>query len=302
MIRIGAHMSVAGGLSRAVDRAVLHGCDTLQIFTKNASQWRAKPLADDDIRQFRAAVDASGLAPVVSHASYLINLATTDPALRAQSMAALGDELDRADALGLAGVVLHPGTCTSGTEDDALTLVADAIRETFNARPGMQTRLLLEHTAGQGRTIGYRFEHLSGIIARLDGTDSVGVCLDTCHLLAAGYDIASEAGFAATFADFDRLIGFDRLRVVHANDSKKPCGSRVDRHEHIGDGYVGEAAFARLASDPRFDGLPLILETAKSKDAGKPNAVVLDPLDVKNLDTLRRLRGLPSDAHGASAR
>ncbi|ODS53146.1 MAG: hypothetical protein ABS36_14500 [Acidobacteria bacterium SCN 69-37] len=302
MIRIGAHMSVAGGLSRAVDRAVLHGCDTLQIFTKNASQWRAKPLADDDIRQFRAAVDASGLAPVVSHASYLINLATTDPALRAQSMAALADELDRADALGLTGVVLHPGTCTSGTEDDALTLVADAIRETLGARPGMQTRLLLEHTAGQGRTIGYRFEHLSGIIARLDGTDSVGVCLDTCHLLAAGYDIASETGFAATFADFDRHIGFDRLRVVHANDSKKPCGSRVDRHEHIGEGYVGEAAFARLATDPRFDGLPLILETAKSKDAGKPNAVVLDPLDMKNLDTLRRLRGLPSDAHGASAR
>ncbi|MCC7042350.1 MAG: deoxyribonuclease IV [Acidobacteria bacterium] len=284
-------MSVAGGVTRAVERAVLHGCESLQIFTKNASQWRAKPIDPAEARQFRDAVAANGLRPVVSHASYLINLATADPALRAQSRAALLDELDRADALGLAGVVLHPGTCTSGTEDDALTLVADAIRGVFADRPNLQIQLLLEHTAGQGRTIGYTFDHLATVIERLDGHAAVGICLDTCHLLASGYDIASEAGFASTFTEFERRIGFARLKVIHANDSKKPRGSRIDRHEHIGDGCVGDAAFARIATDPRFDGLPMILETAKSTDAGRPNVVVLDPLDARNLETLRRLRG-----------
>jgi deoxyribonuclease-4 len=296
MVRIGAHMSVAGGLTRAVERAVLHGCETLQVFTKNASQWRAKSLEAADIRQFRDAVAASGLHPVVSHASYLINLATADPGLHAQSTTALVDELDRAESLGLAGVVLHPGACTSGSEDEALSRVADAIRGVFSARPDLQTRLLLEHTAGQGRTIGYRFEHLATILDRLDGHAGVGVCLDTCHLTASGYDIGSEDGFARTCADFDRIVGFARLAVIHANDSKKPCGSRIDRHEHIGEGCIGEEAFRRIATDPRFDGLPMILETAKSKDAGKPNSVVLDPFDVKNLETLRRLRAATEPA------
>jgi deoxyribonuclease-4 len=296
MVRIGAHMSVAGGLTRAVERAVLHGCETLQVFTKNASQWRAKSLEAADIRQFRDAVAASGLHPVVSHASYLINLATADPGLHAQSTTALVDELDRAESLGLAGVVLHPGACTSGSEDEALSRVADAIRGVFSARPDLQTRLLLEHTAGQGRTIGYRFEHLATILDRLDGHAGVGVCLDTCHLTASGYDIGSEDGFARTCADFDRIVGFARLAVIHANDSKKPCGSRIDRHEHIGEGCIGEEAFRRIATDPRFDGLPMILETAKSKDAGKPNSVLLDPFDVKNLETLRRLRAATEPA------
>lgn len=291
MIRIGAHMSVAGGVSRAVERAVLHGCDTLQIFTKNASQWRAKALEPQEIRRFRSGVEAAGLRPVVSHASYLINLATTTPILRDQSIAAVIDELDRAEALGLDGVVLHPGACLEGTEDDALTRVADAIRIAFAERPGQRTQLLLEHTAGQGRTIGYRFEHLATILERIDGHPRVGVCLDTCHLVASGYNIASEAGFASTFEAFDRLAGFDRLKVVHANDSKKPCGSRVDRHEHIGEGCLGLEAFGRIIRDPRFDGLPMILETAKTKGADHPKQIVLDPLDVRNLDRLRRLRG-----------
>jgi len=284
-------MSVSGGVSRAVERAVLHGCETLQIFTKNASQWRAKPLDPVEVERFRSAVTASRLTPVISHASYLINLATTDPGLRTQSIAALVDELDRAETLGLAAVVLHPGTCTSGTEDDALTLVARAVRQAFESRPTLQTRLLLEHTAGQGRTIGYQFEHLATIIERLDGHAGVGVCLDTCHLSASGYDIASEAGYAQTFETFAATIGFDRLNVLHGNDSKKPCGSRVDRHEHIGEGCLGEATFARILADERFAGLPMLLETAKSKDAGRPDAVVLDPFDEKNLATLRRLRG-----------
>src|SRR5918998_3679423 len=188
-MRIGAHMSVAGGVSRAVERAVVHGCEALQIFSKNASQWKGKPLDPVEVRAFRRRIDETGIAPVVSHASYLINLATTFPVLREQSLAAFVDELDRADALGLLGVVIRPGTCTAGSEADALRLIAEGIRHAFRTRPRRKTMVLLEHTAGQGRTVGHRFEHLATIISHLRGSPRVGVCLDTCHLVAAGYDI-----------------------------------------------------------------------------------------------------------------
>jgi len=290
MLRIGAHMSIAGGVSKAVDRAVVHGCEALQIFTKNANQWRGKPLDRAEIRRFRERIDETGIGPVVSHASYLINLATTIPALRELSIEAFIDELDRAHALGLLGVVIHPGTCTAGTEENALQLVADAVRVAFKSRPRRKTMVLFEHTAGQGRTLGYRFEHVSAIIDRLDGSPRAGVCIDTCHLVSSGYDIMSDAEYARTFTMFDKLIGFDRLRVLHANDSKRPCGSRVDRHEHIGNGCLGLDPFRRLLHDRRFAGLPLLIETEKSASCTKPHLVVADPLDVKNLDTLRRLR------------
>jgi deoxyribonuclease-4 len=286
-------MSVAGGVSRAVDRAALHGCEALQIFAKNASQWRGKPIDRDEIRRFRCRIEETGITPVVSHASYLINLATTAPALRAQSEAAFIDELDRAHALGLLGVVIHPGTCTAGTEENALRLIAEAIQGVFRARPHRKTMVLLEHTAGQGRALGHRFEHLAAIIDQLDGSPRVGVCLDTCHLVASGYDIVSPEGYAQTFAVFDALIGFDRLRAVHANDSKRPCGSRVDRHEHVGEGCLGLEPFRRMLNDPRFAGLPMLIETEKSPMRGKADAIVLDRLDLKNLETLRRLRGEP---------
>lgn len=283
-------MSVAGGVSKAVDRAVLHGCEALQIFSKNANQWRGKALETSEVRAFRSRLERTTIAPAVSHASYLINLATTFPALREQSIAAFMDEIDRAHALGLLGVVLHPGTCTAGSEADALALIADAVRRSFKAAPRRKTMVLLEHTAGQGRTVGHRFEHLRAIIEHLDGSPRIGVCLDTCHLVASGYDIVSEPGYERTFAEFDRLVGIDRLRVFHGNDSKKPCGSRVDRHEHIGQGCLGEEPFRRLLHDPRFAGLPILIETAKSRGSERPNAIVTDPLDVQNLDTLRRLR------------
>jgi len=289
-MRIGAHMSVAGGVSKAVDRAVVHGCEALQIFTKNASQWRGKPLDRAEIALFRRRLEETKITPVVSHASYLINLATTAPALREQSIAAFIDELDRAEALGLLGVVIHPGTCTAGTEDDALRLIADGIRHSLAARPGQQTMVLLEHTAGQGRTLGYRFEHLATIIDHLGGSARVGVCLDTCHLTASGYDIVSDAGYATTFEQFDAIVGLDRLRVFHGNDSKKPCGSRVDRHEHIGDGCLGLEPFGRILNDKRFSGLPLLIETEKSMGAEKAGTIVTDPFDMKNLNTLRKLR------------
>ena len=289
-MRIGAHMSVAGGVSKAVDRAAAHGCEALQIFTKNGNRWVGKPLQPEEVARFRARLEETAIRPAVSHASYLINLATRFDGLRRQSIDAFVDELDRADALGLLGVVVHPGTCTSGSEEQGLRLIAAAIGEALAARPAGQALVLLEHTAGQGRTLGYRFEHLAAIISHLNGSPRVGVCLDTCHLLASGYDIVSESGYRETFDDFDRLVGIGRLKVFHANDSKKPCASRVDRHEHIGRGCLGEAPFRRLLHDARFSGLPMLIETEKSPPPTRAGAITVDPLDTRNLDTLRRLR------------
>ena len=283
-------MSVAGGVSRAVDRAVAHGCESLQIFSKNANRWAARPLDAAEVRAFRRRIDETGITPVVSHASYLINLATTFPLLREQSIAAFIDELDRAAALGLLGVVIHPGTCTAGTEGEALRLIADSIRAAFKARPRGKTMVLLEHTAGQGRTVGHRFEHLAAIIGHLDGSPRIGVCLDTCHLVASGYDIVGDAGYRKTFDELDRLVGLDRVKVFHGNDSKKPCGSRVDRHEHIGEGCLGLEPFRRLLNDRRFANLPMLIETEKSRGAERAGTIVEDPLDRKNLVTLRALR------------
>ena len=286
--RLGAHMSVAGGLPRAVERAVAHRCDAFQIFAKNANQWRGRSLSPAEIREFRAKVEASGIGPVVSHASYLINLATTSPGLHRQSMDAMGDELDRAEALGLLGVVLHPGCYTRGNEAVGLALIADALLELLGRRRRGKTMILLEHTAGQGTALGATFEQLASIIAKMNGHRRVGVCLDTCHLFASGYDLCSPEGYVETFNQFGRLVGFDRLNMFHLNDSKKPLGSRVDRHEHIGQGWLGLEPFRRIINDPRFRRLPMLLETPKTE--GRPARVIqVDPLDEKNLMTLRGL-------------
>jgi deoxyribonuclease-4 len=286
--RFGAHMSVAGGLPRAVERAVVHRCDALQIFTKNANQWRGRPLPREEIREFRARVKAAGIGPVVSHASYLINLATANPTLRVQSLEAMADEIDRAEALGLLGVVLHPGAYTAGSEADGLTAIAACLLDLFRARARGKTMVLLEHTAGQGTALGSTFEQLAAIIAKMDGHRRVGVCLDTCHLLASGYDLCSPEGYAATFTQFGRVVGFDRLKAFHMNDSKKPLGSRVDRHEHIGDGHLGLEPFRRIVNDRRFRDLPMLLETPKGE--GKPTGpIAVDPLDERNLNALRAL-------------
>jgi deoxyribonuclease-4 len=281
-------MSVAGGLPRAVERAVAHRCDALQIFAKNASQWRGRVIPPAEIREFRAKVKRARIEPVLSHASYLINLATTMPALRRLSLEAMGDELDRAEALGLFGVVLHPGCYTAGNEADGLALVAEGLLELLRARRRGRTMILLEHTAGQGTSLGATFEQLASIIAKMNDHARVGVCLDTCHLLASGYDVCSPEGYASTFAQFGRLIGFDRLKAFHLNDSKKPLGSRVDRHEHIGQGCLGLEPFRRIVNDRRFRGLPMLLETPKAEGKAR-GPIDVDPLDERNLDTLRGL-------------
>jgi deoxyribonuclease-4 len=281
-------MSVAGGLPRAVERAVVHRCDALQIFAKNASQWRGRPIPREEVREFRARIKASRISPVVSHASYLINLATTNQALRDQSLEAMGDEMDRAEALGLMGVVLHPGCYTASNEADGLALIAEGLLELLRARRRGNTMILLEHTAGQGTSLGATFEQLAAIIGKMNDHRRVGVCLDTCHLLASGYDLCSPEGYASTFTQFGRLVGFDRLKAFHLNDSKKALGSRVDRHEHIGQGCLGLEPFRRIVNDRRFRGLPMLLETPKGE--GKATGpIAVDPMDEKNLETLRSL-------------
>jgi deoxyribonuclease-4 len=287
--RLGAHLSIAGGLPRAVDRARASRCEALQIFTKSVGQWRARPLPPEEVALFRAKVEKTGIRPVVAHNSYLINVAAAEPTLRTRSLDALLEEYDRAEVLGLDGLVMHPGSYTTGTEASGLRLIADGLRSVLRRRPNGRARLLLEHTAGQGTNLGHRFEHLAAIIDRLDGSPRVGICLDTCHLLAAGFDVCTDDGYEETFRAFDRTVGLDRLAVFHMNDSKKPCGSRVDRHEHIGKGCLGLEPFRRIVNDPRFATLPMLLETPKLDTPETRRKSDADPWDLRNLRTLRKL-------------
>ena len=284
-------MSIAGGLPRAVERARAAHCDTLQVFTKSSGQWRARPLPDSEIAEFRRLSEELDVRPVIAHASYLINLAAPDDALRRRSGAALGEELDRAEALGLLGVVLHPGSYTTTTEEEGLARIANGIARVLADRPDQQTLLLLEHTTGQGTNLGHTFEQLGTIITEIErpGTaPRIGVCLDTCHLLAAGYDLGSDTGYADTMRQLDDSVGLDRLRALHLNDSKTPLGSRVDRHTHIGRGHVGLSAFRRLLTDPRLEALPMVLETPKARST-RTAEIEPDPMDLENLRTLRTL-------------
>ena len=288
-------MSIAGGLPRALERARATGCDALQIFTKSSGQWRARPLPDAEIAEFRRLSVELDVRPVIAHASYLINLAAPDDTLRGRSDAALGEELDRAEALGLLGLVLHPGSYTTTTEKDGLARIADGIARVLADRQDQRTMLLLEHTAGQGTNLGHTFEQLGTIISEVEraGTATrIGVCLDTCHLLAAGYDLSSDTGYADTLRQLDANVGLGRLKALHLNDSKTPLGSRIDRHTHIGSGHVGLGAFRRLLADPRLEGLPMVLETPKARSGNTTNTEP-DPMDLENLRTLRELLAAP---------
>ena len=281
----GAHLSVAGGLCNAVTAATELGCATLQIFTKNANQWAAKPLADSDVTAFRKAVRAAKLRHVTAHDSYLINLAAPDDALFRKSLDAFTEELSRAESLGLAYLVTHPGAHTgSGTEAGIARIVA-GLDEAHARCPGYAVKVLLENTAGQGTCLGARFEELAAILDRVADPDRLGVCFDTCHAFAAGYPLAAEADYAATFNAFDAIIGLKRLKLFHVNDSVKPLGSRVDRHAGLGLGEVGLDAFRRLVTDPRFRNRPMVLETPKEDADGR----AMDPVN------LAILRGFLAD-------
>jgi len=287
---IGAHMSIAGGVDTSVARGILVGCRTMQIFTKNASQWNAAPLKPEVVRRFREELERSEIAPVVSHDSYLINLASPNEALREKSMAAFLDELDRAEQLGLAGVVTHPGAHVGEGEEAGLDRVAEALRVILEATHQFRVNILIENTAGQGTSLGWSMEHLGHLLRGVDGHERVGFCLDTCHLHAAGHDLSTDAGYESTLSAFDAAVGMDRLRCLHLNDSLKPSGSRVDRHTHIGQGTLGEAPFGRLMRDVRLANIPKILETPKVGEGVTE--------DRRNLATLTRLAALPPGRSG----
>lgn len=234
---------------------------------------------------YRAAQHQTGLAPIVAHASYLLNLASPDRTMRGKSIRAMADELERCETLGVSALIFHPGSHLSGTLDAGVARVAKSLDEVHRRCPGYRTMMLLETTAGQGTTIGHRFEQLSTILERVREPERLGVCLDTCHLFAAGYDFRKAEGYAAMIDQLIRTIGVSNVRCIHMNDSKRKLGSRVDRHEHIGKGRIGKQGFAHFINDKRFRGIPMILETPKGKDG---RGTDLDKVNLKRLRSLIR--------------
>lgn len=262
---LGAHMSVAGGLEKALLIGKEVGCQTIQIFTKNNNQWNAKPLTPQEISLFLKTKDQTEISPVFAHASYLINIGSPEEALYKKSIEALLDELKRCEKIGLSFLVLHPGAHRESGEEEALKKISQAINIVFQKTEGYRTMLLLENTAGQGTCIGHLFEHLAMIIENVLDKERIGVCFDTCHAFQAGYDMRTRAGYEKTFKDFDETVGLSKIKAFHLNDSKKEFHQRVDRHEHIGKGSLGKEAFQFLMNDKRFQYLPMVLETPKGK-------------------------------------
>ncbi len=280
MMRLGAHESISGGLYKAFDRARSVGCDALQIFVKSNRSWAVKPLTEEDIARFKAKAEETGIQPVVAHTSYLLNLGTPDDMLWKRSRDTLIVELERCEALGVPYLVLHPGSHVGTGEEVGLAQVAQALGEVHAATPGFQAQILLETTAGQGTNLGYRFEHLGWLLEHTPTGERLGVCLDTCHVFAAGYELRTPEGYAATMEAFNHIIGLERLLALHLNDSKGDLGSRKDRHEHIGKGHIGLEGFRHVLNDSRLANLPGLLETPKSDDLHE---------DRENLAVLRSL-------------
>jgi deoxyribonuclease IV len=279
-MRFGAHMSVAGGCSKAFDRAEKAGCDSLQVFTKNSNQWKAKPLSDDEIEQWEQRRCETGIWPVVAHDSYLINLASPTDDLWEKSIEAFAIELQRCQQLGIRFLVTHPGSHTGSGEDAGLRRVSEALNQLHDKLPDLNVMTLLETTAGQGTNLGASFEHLAIIYAGVEDKSRVGYCLDTCHIFAAGYDFRTPETYSETMSTFDQLLGIENLRAIHLNDSKHDLGSRRDRHEHIGQGFIGLEGFRQLVNDECLKDVPGLLETKKGDDLQE---------DIENLATLRSL-------------
>ncbi|HEY3600923.1 MAG TPA: deoxyribonuclease IV [Chthoniobacterales bacterium] len=281
-VLLGAHMSIGGGVHRAIERACSIGCTAMQIFVKNNMQWFARPLAPEEIKAFVRHAQRAELSSVFAHANYLINLAATNPQFHANSLRALAEELIRANALKLPFLVMHPGAHLGAGEEAGLEKIVASIDAVFTAIPKIKTKIALETTAGQGTCLGHRFEHLAWIIENVREPGRLCVCLDTAHVFAAGFDLTSEAGTRKMFREFERTIGLEHLVALHLNDSKSARGSRVDRHEHIGKGKIGLDAFRFIMRDSRFRKIPKVLETPKGKELRE---------DVENFEILRGLLG-----------
>lgn len=274
-------MPTSGGLHLALQRGREIGCTAVQVFTSSPQQWKAKPLADEAVERFQQAQAATGIDCVVSHDSYLVNLCATNDEIRAKSIEGLKAEVERCARLGIRWVVSHMGSHLGAGEEAGLQAVAEGARRVFEETSDSVT-LLMETTAGQGSALNYRFEHLATLIESLQGHPRLGVCLDTCHLFAAGYDLRDRESYEATFSELERWVGLDRVKAIHANDSKKGLGSRVDRHAHIGEGEIGIEAFRLLVNDPRWIEVPILLETPDAETMHKVNLErlksLLDPV------------------------
>jgi deoxyribonuclease-4 len=273
-------MSVSGGLHTAFTRGSSIGCTTMQIFVKNANQWKSRPLSEKDIQNYKTAAAEATISPVVAHAAYLINLCAANASILKKSRAAFLDELSRCEALGILGLVFHPGAHLGRGEPEGIRLIAESLNIIHDSSPGFRSLSILETTAGQGSTLGYRFEQLRAIIDLVQEPERMAVCLDTCHVFAAGYDFRTEEGWTGMMEQFDSTIGLQRLAAIHMNDSKREHGSRIDRHEQIGKGHIGEAGFRLLMNDPRLHSVPKILETEKGEDMSE---------DIENMRVLLSL-------------
>jgi deoxyribonuclease-4 len=289
---LGAHMSIAGGHHHAVEAALKYNCETVQLFTKNSNQWKTKILCQEDVRTFRSALRDSKLQWPMAHDSYLINLASPDDVLYRRSIDALTIEVERAEQLGLSYLIMHPGSPLDSGEEAGLTRIAAGLDDVHHRCSGYSVQILLEGTAGQGSCLGHRFEHLASILERVKTPERLGICLDTCHVFAAGYPLAPATEYEGTMQQFDDIVGLEWIRAFHLNDSQKPLGSRVDRHAHIGKGCLGLEPFRLLLNDRRFRNHPIVLETPK--EAGKRQ-----DMDRRNL---RVLRGLIDSVKARSCR
>ncbi len=288
-MRLGAHISTAGGVYRAFARAADVGCDTMLVFTKSNRQWKAKPLTEKDIESYQqTAAEYDNIFPVAVHASYLINIASPDSELWEKSYQALKVEVERAAAFGIPLLTFHPGSYTSTDEQTGLAAIAAGLRrllqETADSAP--DTTICLETMAGQGTNLGFRFEHLAQLLQETGDDPRLGVCFDTCHVFAAGYDIRTPEAYEATLAEFDRVVGLQQIKVFHFNDSKFGLGERKDRHAHIGEGHIGLQGFANFINDPRWAGHAAHIETPKKEKDEEGNEVEMDPV---NMATLRSL-------------
>jgi deoxyribonuclease IV len=282
MTLLGAHQSIAGGYYKSVERARATGCDCVQVFTKNNNQWRAKPITNDEAALFRATLKKLKIKHPLSHASYLINLASPDPELWAKSIDAYVIELLRAEQLGIPWVVVHPGAYTTSSLEAGLKRVAAALDEVTGQTRGCAAGVLLETTSGQGSCLGCKFEHLAEIMDSVGDPERVALCVDTCHIFSAGYALGPEAEYQATMRQLDKIVGMKLVKAIHLNDSKAKFGSGVDRHAHIGRGEMGLEPFRLLLNDRRFRRVPMYIETNKGVENGRD-------LDEINLEVLRRL-------------
>lgn len=272
---IGAHVPVTGGLSQAPPRAVEMGATAMQVFTRNQMQWRANEMSDLEASSFREAFRTSGVGAVLAHASYLVNLAATNPQFLAQSRDTLAAEVSRCHALGIPHVVVHPGAHMGAGEPAGLRAVAESLDEVLERTRGQDVIVLLEATAGQGSCLGHRFQHLAAMLEAVKQPGRVGICLDTCHVHAAGYDIVSPRGYERTMEELDRVVGLRRVKAVHLNDSRRERGCRVDRHARAGEGVLGLRALARIVNDPRLAALPMVVETPGPVDKWRAEIALL---------------------------